>query len=423
MNIDYKEFNKATRCLHLVFDLSLDNFADGDFFEFRRNDTPDSVASNSWIEEFYIDSKIIKFNASIIMEVNADYKNYSIYHFSNTGELKYQQQLSEIVLPLAETSAGIIGVNESDNAEELELLFWSNDNQTKCQFGKSMETAQYKEVTDGKFVGKARTKLPLNRESLTLVPVSGSGQKFNRIKPFNDIHFPSSHFLKKLKDIHKGKSAWIVGNGPSVRTEDLNILKDKITFCFNRFYLAHEDTDLRATYTISGDEQMISDFGQEIVDNNPGRVFLANPVAPAVSGNYCWLRQISVFPSIFSFEPNYYVTPGGSSLYVAMQLAHYMGIKKLFIYGADFSFNFTRNLGETDAFRKASGDGNHFIKNYRSGKSWCPPSHRNIANSFYAAKLLFEHSGGGVFNATRGGILEIFERIAFEDALSEDGDR
>ena len=417
IEVIYTEYNGETKCLHFVFEVNNTDIDDGDFWEFTCLDSEQQPVSNSWVEAANFKPLSTEFNATIIMIKNTHHLDYGLSHYSADAELKRILPLKTFLTAIPETTAGIIGVNESKDGSELELLFWSGDMNTKCQFGKTLSNAEYRSVTQDKYVGKAKSSLPLNRENLTLIPVIGNGQRFSNLKPFNSINFPSSIGLSHLKNIHEGESAWIVGNGPSVRTEDLNLLQDSITFCFNRFYLAHDDTVLRATYTISGDEQMINDFGQEIVDCNPGKVFLANSTAPDVNGDYFWLRQVSVFPSLFSFEPEYYVTPGGSSLYVAMQLAYYMGIKNLFIYGADFSFTFKRNLGEKDAFRKASGDGNHFIKNYRSGKNWCPPSHRNIANSFYAARKLFEYNGGGVFNATRGGILEIFERVSFEDAL------
>ena len=163
---------------------------------------------------------------------------------------------------------------------------------------------------------------------------------------------------------------------------------------------------------------MIEDFGQEIVDVSGGQVFVAHDEEPPLVGDYIWLRQMAIFPPLISREPARAVTPGGSSLFVAMQLAAFMGIRKLYLYGADFHFNFERNLRARDTYRAVSGDGNHFIKNYRSGKAWCPPSFRNIATGFLAARIMMESEGGFIRNATRGGAMEIFPREDFESALA-----
>ena len=50
--------------------------------------------------------------------------------------------------------------------------------------------------------------------------------------------------LTDLKDIHKGRRAFIIGNGPSLKQTDLSKLRDEITFCINRFYLAFPRTGI-----------------------------------------------------------------------------------------------------------------------------------------------------------------------------------
>ncbi|MBN8904972.1 MAG: glycosyltransferase [Rhodospirillales bacterium] len=229
---------------------------------------------------------------------------------------------------------------------------------------------------------------------------------------------PSTARLSKLRDKHRGETAWLVGNGPSVRIEDLDRLQDQLTFCFNRFHLAHDKTRLRATYTATGDKQMIEDFGQQIVDESGGTVFVAHEHAPDLLGDYIWLRQVNTFPPLFSKVPDLVVSPGGSTPFVAMQLLYFMGVRKFYFYGADFSFRFGKSQIGADAFRSATGEGNHFIANYRSNRPWCPPSLRDIGAAFLAARLVIEAEGGFIRNVTHGGLLEIFEREDFDRALA-----
>ena len=228
---------------------------------------------------------------------------------------------------------------------------------------------------------------------------------------------PSSPKLAAMKDSRVGETAWLIGNGPSVRIEDLDRLQDRLCFAFNRFHLSYGDTRLRPEFTISGDRQMIEDFGDDIVTHAGGTVLLSNEEPPALTGDYCWLRQVIGFPSLFSRDASRRVTPGGSSVFVAMQVAYWLGIRDFMIYGADFKFSYAANLGSDDRMRAATGEGNHFIKNYRSGRPWCPPAVLNILSSFLAARLLIESEGGTVRNVTRGGALEVFERADFDEAL------
>lgn len=251
---------------------------------------------------------------------------------------------------------------------------------------------------------------------LRTVPESGTGQTFWNPKTWLAERRPSSLRLEHFADRHRGETAWLVGNGPSVRLEDLDALNGRLTFGFNRLYLAYGQTAFRPTYTVTGDGQMIEDFGQEIVDVAGGTVFVVNDTVPDIVGDYIFVRMLPVYPPLFSRSPESVVSPGGSSLYMAMQIAYRMGVRRFYIYGADFRFQFGQARSR-DKFRIATGDGNHFIPNYRSGKPWCPPSLKDIGSAFLTARLVMEREGGFVRNASRGGALEMFERTPFEEAL------
>ena len=89
-------------------------------------------------------------------------------------------------------------------------------------------------------------------------------------------------------------------------------------------------------------------------------------------------------------------------MYDAIQLAVYMGYSEIYLIGADFSY-----LGSPEE------KGNHVYDNYTtekrkfSGKSY-------IDASMKALRLSREYAdahGIKIYNATRGGKLEIFERM------------
>ena len=54
--------------------------------------------------------------------------------------------------------------------------------------------------------------------------------------------------LSELKNIHKGKRAFIIGNGPSLKQTDLSKLKTEITFGMNRIYLAFPEWVFTTNY-------------------------------------------------------------------------------------------------------------------------------------------------------------------------------
>lgn len=257
---------------------------------------------------------------------------------------------------------------------------------------------------------------------ISTLPQGGIGQSLPNPKIWTAERHPSSLRLDQFSDRHRGETAWLIGNGPSVRLEDLESLRGQLTFGFNRLYLAYGQMQFRPTYTVTGDAQMIEDFGQEIVDVAGGTVFVVHDHPPDLVGDYIWVRMVPIYPPLFSKAADYIVSPGGSSLYMAMQIAYKMGVRKFYIYGADFRFSFGQARSR-DRFRVATGDGNHFIQNYRSGKPWCPPSLKDIGAGFLTARLVMEQEGGFVRNASRGGALEMFERTPFDNALAASAGR
>ncbi len=219
--------------------------------------------------------------------------------------------------------------------------------------------------------------------------------------------------LKKLKDIHKGRIGFLIGSGPSVRVEDLEKLKNEVTFCFNRFHLAYEMSSLRPLYTVSADMGMINNFGNEIVKKSCGTVFIAAKERPVLAGDFTWLgAKYKAPPLVFSKKIYHHVTIGGASLLVALQIGYFMGIEHFVLYGIDhyFKYKIEEYNDQSNAYCTASGDDNHFIKNYRGGKSWCLPDTKMIEKSLRWADCFLREKGGWMINATRGGKLEILER-------------
>ncbi|HLA08385.1 MAG TPA: hypothetical protein VJ022_13130, partial [Anaerolineales bacterium] len=70
--------------------------------------------------------------------------------------------------------------------------------------------------------------------------------------------------LAALKDIHKGKRAFVIGNGPSLKQTDLSKLKNEITFGMNRIYLAFPDWGFTTTYICVTNELVVGQFVDDI---------------------------------------------------------------------------------------------------------------------------------------------------------------
>lgn len=252
--------------------------------------------------------------------------------------------------------------------------------------------------------------------------------KFNRIQDkwysleaiFADRGYPilSDHKkLLQLKNQHLDQIAYLIGNGPSVSYSDLNKLQNEVSFVCNRFYLAYDKTVFRPTYTISSDIQMIEDFGSDIVRNSQNTVFLCSEYRPSIDMEYHWLRLQNRPLKTFGERSLYYcIYHTAASLLSALQIGYFMGIRKFVLYGVDHSFKYIP-ITDRNATRSATGDGNHFIENYRSDLPWTPPDLDKIETSFKFFDELLRSENGWIKNATRGGALEILERVSFDSIV------
>jgi len=225
--------------------------------------------------------------------------------------------------------------------------------------------------------------------------------------------------LYSLKNKYIDKECIIVGNGPSVNLNDLKKIQKsgKIIFVFNRFYLAYKQLELdffHPDFIISIDPQMINDFGQEIVDNkHDATVIFGSNRFKKIKGNFIQFTLKHRIPFKFISKPLYRISTGDSVVIATIQLAYYMGMKNIYLYGIDHNFNYENiyNDGMVD------GDENHFIKNYRDGKKWHPPVSENIDQAFIECDKFLRDKRGFIINCSRKTKLENIERGSLDDCL------
>ena len=232
-----------------------------------------------------------------------------------------------------------------------------------------------------------------------------------------------SQIKKKISQLHSiniGKRCFLIGNGPSVRLSDLELLHDEITFCCNRFHLCYVETSFRPTYIVSADDFMIKDFGMEIsksaIQNNQKAFFgMTKDPRPYLHSDdsVIWIRLNRNRPFRPSSNISKSIGNGGATLLFAAQIAMHMGINEMYLYGVDHNFQ-NYQLFNTSKLNAAKGDGNHFIKNYRAGKSWVPPTTTFSEASYRALGDHLSSKGGFLKNASRESALPHIERIDFD---------
>ena len=229
--------------------------------------------------------------------------------------------------------------------------------------------------------------------------------------------------LAAFKGKYRGNRCFLIGNGHSLSANDLEQLKQhgEICFAFNRIYNIFEQTDWRPTFYISQDEKMLTGCVETVDRENLGTKFI--PI------NLKWyhdirLSKVSWFymktpnekdgkPLEFSDDLPKGLFNSTTGMYTAAQIASYMGFQKIYLIGVDHHFHISQNNAGEIIVDDSVKD--YFSEKYNEDKEklYIPNTERSTM-TYIAMKEQCERRGIQVFNATRGGKLEVFPRVEFD---------
>lgn len=220
--------------------------------------------------------------------------------------------------------------------------------------------------------------------------------------------------LNKLKDSHKGERCFIIGNGPSLAPEDLDKLKKEFCFASNRIDKMFGYTDWRPTFYCTQDITIIQTY----------RDILKKIHAPYKLMVYAGSRKIGYIgkalytpfidldfypnPPTFSEDIAAGIGEGFTVTYTCMQIAAYMGFKEMYLIGMDH--NFPVDIKEDGTVVKNDVK-SHFYDKEKNVKTHVYPMLYKTELSYKTAKEYADKHDIKIYNATRGGKLEIFERV------------
>lgn len=244
----------------------------------------------------------------------------------------------------------------------------------------------------------------------------------------------------KLKNKHKGKRCFVIGNGPSLRIEDLEHLKGEITFASNRIFKLFDKTDWRPTYyfcidyfAYEMDHKLINMIDSKLRFIPIERTLAAGKIYNNITYynrvvNCVDIRDGAVVRGkkfLFSEDIEEIVYGGQTVLYDAIQFAVYMGFSEIYLLGVDCNYRLeVSEDGTVTENRDVKNE--HFCNDYTEG---CENTVALVA-PIYAFKLAFEKSKEvcerksiTIKNATRGGKLEVFERVDFDRLIDKNPSR
>ncbi len=224
--------------------------------------------------------------------------------------------------------------------------------------------------------------------------------------------------LRALKDIHRGQRCFIIGNGPSLKQTNLSLLKDEFTIGMNRFFLAFADLGFKTSYYLSVNDLVIEQSVADIQALEMPRFvsWRARRWLKPASDLY-FLHTTYTGPKFSGKDMTRRIWEGATVTYTALQLAYYLGFHQVILIGVDHNF---ATQGKPNTTVVSQGDDpNHFHPGYfGQGFRWQLPDLETSERSYAMARSAYEADGREVLDATVGGKLQVFRKVAYDSLFS-----
>lgn len=221
---------------------------------------------------------------------------------------------------------------------------------------------------------------------------------------------------------HGGKRPWlIVGNGPSLKTTDLEALAGLPSIASNKINLLYDTTSWRPTlYTIADplllfklSSQYYHDFGQVIT---PDTTYYLCKAENKVPFRYLYTKVYDRWKAALD-GPAHPIDDGimdGSTITTCnIQIALWLGATTIYLIGCDHFYDKDREgrIAHTDA-------ANHFHPDYRKpGEIVNGAPIERMETGYRRMRDLAEANGSRIINISRQTGLTIFERGTVESVF------
>ncbi|MBD5456792.1 MAG: DUF115 domain-containing protein [Lachnospiraceae bacterium] len=239
----------------------------------------------------------------------------------------------------------------------------------------------------------------------------------------------NSRKLLAMKNKYSGQRCFLVANGPSLKSSDLDMIADEISFGCNMIYKMFEQTKWRPTYHFIVDVVYTKNLYQEIEQYVESPMIMHDKAYRSMRVK----PQDVVYVHSYSQEDYqirgnmlaYYIPAKATVMTFMIEMAIYMGFNEIYLLGVDntnvftaghFSEKYTPSeLDKVNLARARESMNNSKLTLEELGEY-------RVGRAIKAYEKISEYTkrkGVRIYNVTRGGALEVFPRKSIEDVLSD----
>ena len=220
-----------------------------------------------------------------------------------------------------------------------------------------------------------------------------------------------------LKNLKRNDECYIVGNGPSINSYDLELLKNKDCFASNLIFKIFKKTNWRPRfYFIQDRYARIGDF---LNNTKIKYLFIGDyfwRTRKFYNENaYCYHLERIKNTNEIKFSNNVYecIYDSCTVTYTMIQMAIFMGYRKIYLLGIDH--NYSSIIDKNGKVIKNNIKRSHFFDDENPEEVIANVS--MMEAGYLKAKEEAENLGIDIFNVTRGGKLNCFLRKNLEETL------
>jgi len=259
-------------------------------------------------------------------------------------------------------------------------------------------------------VGRDTLYLTSNEYERCDIPAENKSELYDFLPLIKEYYNPE---LEQFRRIHAGKRCFIVATGPSLRTEDLDRLKESGDVCIgvNGIFKAYPSTEWRPQYYILADRDLFGEWKDILLNSRAAEHML---VADAclrgrrydglIRFHLSHLQVQPHCPPAFSRDFASGAYESGTVTYDCLQFAVFLGCSEIYLYGVDHSYG---------------GRSKHFVEDYSAfdkklKKSAFQDEQLRATLGYESARQATEELGIKIYNASRRTALDVFERVDFD---------
>ena len=234
--------------------------------------------------------------------------------------------------------------------------------------------------------------------------------------------------IRRFKGLYTGRRCFVIGNGPSLKSQDLSRLSGEVSLASNLFVLHPQFPRIRLKYLCLSDPKFWDSGALEpsidyaIQQHQELRVFVESDI---VRHKRNWRmfpqertfiyrldKTHTVYDGHFSLDPSRCTNHGHTVIIdIAIPLALYMGCTEIYMLGCDCDYRLSEAPDHGAGYFYDIASQQSRIGDLGYLQNYWP---KYVFDSYAVVRQRVEEGGRRIFNATAGGKLEVFPRVEYD---------